>query len=87
MGRFAPGHFSISPDDHEGREMVTTVRSGHGGEELNVEFSSSKISDLIAKISHSEQKNWWIYHQNKYSGSNSQLQVTKDQRYGIDDDE
>ena len=48
MGMFAPGHFSISPDDHEGREMVTTVRSDHAGEELNVTFKATISMEMSA---------------------------------------
>ena len=48
MARLAAGHFSISPDDHNGREMVTTVRSGHGGEELNVEFKATIHMEMSA---------------------------------------
>ena len=51
-------------------------------QELNVQFSESSTENLIAKISHSEDRHWWIYHQNKYSGSNSKLHISKDQRYG-----
>ena len=48
MARFEPGHFSINPDDHEGREMVTTVRSDHGGEELSVEFKAAIQMEMSA---------------------------------------
>ena len=48
MGMFPPGHFSISPDDHEGREMVTTVRSDHAGEELNVTFKATISMEMSA---------------------------------------
>ena len=48
MARLAAGHFSISPDDHNGREMVTTVRSGHGVEELNVEFKATIHMEMSA---------------------------------------
>ena len=48
MGMFAPGHFSINPDDHEGREMVTTVRSDHAGEELNVTFKATISMEMSA---------------------------------------
>ena len=52
--------------EHKATDHTHIIRK-----ELNVEFSYSKINNLIAKISHSENKHWWIYHQNKYSGSNS----------------
>ena len=48
MGMFAPGHFSINPEDQDGREMVTTVRSGHGGEELSVEFKATIHMEMSA---------------------------------------
>ena len=48
MARCRPGHFCIHPDDHEGREMVTTVRSGHGGEELSVEFKATIHMEMSA---------------------------------------
>ena len=41
MGMFAPGHFSIHPDDLDGRKMVTTVTSGFDGKELTVEFKAT----------------------------------------------
>lgn len=40
MARLAPGHFSINPEDLDGREMVTTVRTATDGE-LNVEFQAT----------------------------------------------
>ena len=48
MARFAPGHFSINPDDHEDREMVATVRSDFGGEELNVTFKATISMEISA---------------------------------------
>jgi len=48
MARCEPGHFSISPDDQDGKEMVTTVRSAHGGEELNVEFKATIHMEMSA---------------------------------------
>ena len=41
MGKLAPGHFSITPDDHEGREMLTTVFADSAGKELNVTFKAT----------------------------------------------
>ena len=48
MGKLAPGHFSISPDDHDHREMVAKVRSSHAGEELNVEFKATISMEMSA---------------------------------------
>ena len=47
MSRCAPGHFSIHPDDLEGREMVTTVRTATDGE-FNVEFKASLHMEMSA---------------------------------------
>ena len=62
--------------DYDLKDVLTVVHDSvdHTNilrKELSVEFSHSKIDNLIAKISHSEDRHWWIYHQNKYSGSNS----------------
>ena len=40
MARFDAGHFSIHPEDLDGREMVTTVQTAPNGE-LNVEFKGT----------------------------------------------
>jgi hypothetical protein len=40
MTRLAPGHLSINPEDLDGKEMVTTVRTASDGE-LNVEFKAT----------------------------------------------
>ena len=40
MARCAPGHVSIQPDDLDGREMVTTVRTASDGEH-HVEFKAT----------------------------------------------
>jgi len=48
MGQLNPGHFSISPDDQEGREMVTTVRTDSAGEELSVEFKATINMEMSA---------------------------------------
>lgn len=48
MGMFAPGHFSIHPEDQDGRKMVTTVRSGFDGKQLSVEFKSTIYMEISA---------------------------------------
>ena len=48
MGMLAPGHFSINPDDHEGREMVTKIRADSAGQELNVEFKATINMEMSA---------------------------------------
>ena len=48
MASFSPGHFSISPDDHNHREMVTTVRTDSAGEELNVTFKATIFMEMSA---------------------------------------
>ena len=48
MGMLAPGHFSINPEDQDGREMVTTVRSDHAGNELNVTFKATISMEMSA---------------------------------------
>tara|TARA_B100001063_G_scaffold124588_1_gene116461 strand:+ start:693 stop:950 length:258 start_codon:yes stop_codon:yes gene_type:complete len=48
MGMLAPGHFSISPDDHEGREMVTKIRADSAGQELDVEFKATIHMEMSA---------------------------------------
>ena len=47
MARLAPGHFSFHPDDLNGREMVTTVRTATDGE-LNVEFKATIHMEMSA---------------------------------------
>ena len=47
MARLAAGHFSIHPDDLDGREMVTTVRTATDGE-LNVEFKATIHMEMSA---------------------------------------
>lgn len=47
MARFAAGHFSIHPDDLDGREMVTTVQKATNGE-LNVEFKATIPMEMTA---------------------------------------
>ena len=48
MAMCDPGHFSIHPEDQDGGEMVTTVRSNHGGKELNVEFKATIHMEISA---------------------------------------
>ena len=69
MGRFAPGHFSISPDDYEGGEMVMTVRSDSFGEELNVEFKATIHMEMSAyqKLAKSRFKGkYWLSDEPSY---------------------
>ena len=47
MARLAAGYFSIHPDDLDGREMVTTVRTATDGE-LNVEFKATLHMEMSA---------------------------------------
>ena len=47
MARFAAGHFSIHPDNLDGREMVTTVQKATKGE-LNVEFKATIPMEMSA---------------------------------------
>ena len=63
MARLEAGHFSISPDNHEGREMVTTVRIDHAGEELNVTFKATISMEMSAfeKLAKKEFKGvYWL---------------------------
>ena len=48
MGRLSPGHISIHPEDQEGREVVTTVRTDSAGEELTVEFRATICMEMSA---------------------------------------
>ena len=48
MGTLYPGHFSISPDDHDDREMIAKVRSDSAGEELNVTFKATISMEMSA---------------------------------------
>ncbi len=48
MGMFSPGHFSISPEDLDGREIVTTVRTAFAGEQLSVEFKATIHMEMSA---------------------------------------
>ena len=48
MASLSPGHFSISPDDHNHREMVTTVRTDSAGEEVSVEFKATIHMEMSA---------------------------------------
>ena len=38
--------------------------------ELAITFAPETSEHLIAKISRSGNRHWWIYHQNSYSGAN-----------------
>jgi hypothetical protein len=48
MATFSAGHFSIHPEDLDGREIVTTVRADSAGEELNVEFKATIHMEMSA---------------------------------------
>ena len=48
ISKLAPGHFSISPVGHEGREMVTKIRSDSAGQELDVEFKATIHMEMSA---------------------------------------
>ena len=60
MARLAPGHFSIRPEDLDGREMVTTVRTATDGE-LNVEFKASLVMEMSAFQQLAEKKFKGVY--------------------------
>ena len=60
MARLAPGHFSIQPDDLDGREMVTTVRTATDGE-LNVEFKATIHMEMSAFQKLAEKKFKGVY--------------------------
>ena len=60
MARLAQGHFSIHPDDLDGREMVTTVRTATDGE-LNVEFKATIHMEMSAFQQLAEKKFKGIY--------------------------
>ena len=60
MARLAPGHFSINPEDLDGREMVTTVRTATDGE-LHVEFQATINMEMSAFQKLSEKKFKGVY--------------------------
>ena len=60
MARLAPGHFSINPEDLDGREMVTTVRTASDGE-LNVEFKATIHMEMSAFQKLAEKKFKGVY--------------------------
>ena len=60
MARLAAGHFSIHPDDLDGREMVTTVRTATDGE-LNVEFKATIHMEMSAFQQLAEKKFKGVY--------------------------
>ena len=60
MARCAPGHFSIHPEDLDGREMVTTVRTATDGE-LNVEFKATIHMEMSAFQKLAEKKFKGVY--------------------------
>ena len=61
MAQLAPGHFSINPEDLDGREMVTTVRTASDGGELNVEFKATIHMEMSAFQKLAEQKFKGVY--------------------------
>ena len=61
MARLAPGHFSINPEDLDGREMVTTVRTASDGGELNVEFKATIHMEMSAFQKLAEKKFKGVY--------------------------
>ena len=48
MGHLAPGHFSFTPDELNGREVVATIRTSSDGEELVAEFKATVIMEISA---------------------------------------
>ena len=60
MGRLDAGHFSIHPEELEGREMTTTVRTATDGE-LNVEFKATIHMEMSAFQQLAEKKFKGIY--------------------------
>ena len=60
MARLAAGHFSIQPEDLDGREMVTTVRTATDGE-LNVEFKATIHMEMSAFQRLAEKKFKGVY--------------------------
>ena len=60
MARLAAGHFSIHPEDLDGREMVTTVRTATDGE-LNVEFKATIHMEMSAFQRLAEKKFKGVY--------------------------
>ena len=60
MARLAPGHFSIQPEDLDGREMVTTVRTATDGE-LIVEFKATIHMEMFAFQRLAEKKFKGVY--------------------------
>lgn len=71
--------------DYDLKDVLTATQSTYGDinilrKELKVQFSFDRTEDLIARIVNSSDKHWWIYHQFKYSGVDSQLKVKKDKR-------
>ena len=48
MAQLQPGHFSITPEDLEGREICTLVRTDSKGGELVVEFKATITMEMSA---------------------------------------
>ena len=60
MGRLAPGHLSFKPDDLDGREVVTTVRTATDGE-LITEFKATIAMEISAFEKLAERKFKGVY--------------------------
>ena len=60
MARCAPGHFSFDPEDLDGREMVTKVRTATDGE-LSVEFKATIHMEMSAFQELAEKKFKGVY--------------------------
>ena len=60
MARFAPGHFSINPEDLHASEMVTTIRTATDGE-LIVEFNATLLMEISAFQKLAEKKFKGVY--------------------------
>lgn len=72
--------------------MLTVGEATHGnisllrqGVDVQFSFDEEKKDDLIARVVNSGARNWWIYHQFKYTGANKEVRVAKDVRINDDD--
>ena len=48
MASLKPGYFSITPEDLDGREITTLVRTDSKGDQLVVEFKATITMELSA---------------------------------------